>query len=125
MYNDCMLYWKDDVYLEYRIFCGDARYKDARGRDPNQVNSPYAVLRYLLLTPHQQRLYSSRATAKHMTLHATHQTEVGLMCHPSDAKACKHFNQMYLDFVEESRNDRLGLCTIGFAPHSQYSRTYS
>ncbi|KAL0362342.1 UNVERIFIED_CONTAM: hypothetical protein Scaly_1189400 [Sesamum calycinum] len=29
--NGCMLYWKDDVDLEYCKFCGDARYKLARG----------------------------------------------------------------------------------------------
>ncbi|KAK4390383.1 hypothetical protein Sango_2101600 [Sesamum angolense] len=32
---------------------------------------------------------------------------------------------MYPDFVEKSRNVQLGLCTVGFAPHSQYGRTYS
>ncbi|KAK4383118.1 hypothetical protein Sango_2808100 [Sesamum angolense] len=47
------------------------------------------------------------------------------MCHPSDVVAWKHFDQMYLDFVEEPRNVRLGLCIDGFAPHSQYNRTYS
>ncbi|KAL0416559.1 UNVERIFIED_CONTAM: hypothetical protein Slati_3487800 [Sesamum latifolium] len=69
-----------------------------------------------------QRLYSLRSTAKHMTWHATHQTEDGSMCHPSDAKAWKHLDQMYPDFAEEPRNVRLGICTDGFAPHSQYDR---
>ncbi|KAL0284724.1 UNVERIFIED_CONTAM: hypothetical protein Scaly_2841100 [Sesamum calycinum] len=39
-----MLYWKDDVDLEYCKFCGDARYKLSRGRDLYQKKSPYAVL---------------------------------------------------------------------------------
>ncbi|KAL0396306.1 UNVERIFIED_CONTAM: hypothetical protein Scaly_0079000 [Sesamum calycinum] len=39
-----MLYWKDDD-LEYCKFCGDGRYKPARGRDPLQKKSPYAILR--------------------------------------------------------------------------------
>ncbi|KAL0322051.1 UNVERIFIED_CONTAM: hypothetical protein Scaly_2501500 [Sesamum calycinum] len=39
-----MLYWKDDVDLEYCKFCGDARYKPSRGRDPHRKKSPYAVL---------------------------------------------------------------------------------
>ncbi|KAL0427060.1 UNVERIFIED_CONTAM: hypothetical protein Slati_2880800 [Sesamum latifolium] len=60
-----------------------------------------------------------------MTWHATHQTEEGLMYHPSDAEAWKHFDQMYSDFAEEPRDIRLGLCTDGFAPHSQYDRSYS
>ncbi|KAL0361983.1 UNVERIFIED_CONTAM: hypothetical protein Scaly_1153500 [Sesamum calycinum] len=49
--NDCMLYWMDDVDLEYCKFCGNARYKPSRGRDLHQKKSPYAVLRYLPLTP--------------------------------------------------------------------------
>ncbi|KAL0296174.1 UNVERIFIED_CONTAM: hypothetical protein Sradi_6669500 [Sesamum radiatum] len=84
--NGCMLYWKDDIDLEYCKFCGDGRYKPARGRDPHKKKSLYAVLKYLPLTPRLQRLYSSRATAEHMTWHATHQTAEGSMCHPSDAE---------------------------------------
>ncbi|KAL0394830.1 UNVERIFIED_CONTAM: hypothetical protein Slati_4449200 [Sesamum latifolium] len=120
-----MLYWKDDVDLECCKFCGDARYKPTRGQDPRWKKSTDAVLRYLLLTPPLQRLYSSRATAEHMMWHATHQTEEGSMCHPSYAKAWKHFDKRYPDFAEEPRNVGLGLCTEGFALHSQYGRTYS
>ncbi|KAL0329087.1 UNVERIFIED_CONTAM: hypothetical protein Sradi_4895400 [Sesamum radiatum] len=123
--NGCMLYWKDDVDLEYCKFCGDARYKPSRGRDPHRKKSPYAVLRYLLITSCLQRLYSSRTTAEHMTWHATHLTKEGSMFHPSDAKAWKHFDRMYPDFVEELHNIRLCLCTDGFAPHNQYGRIYS
>ncbi|KAL0396381.1 UNVERIFIED_CONTAM: hypothetical protein Scaly_0086500 [Sesamum calycinum] len=64
------------------------------------------------------RLYSLRATAEHMMWHATHQTEEGSMCHPSDAEAWKHLDWMYTDFAENPRNVRLGLCTDSFAPHS-------
>ncbi|KAK4391606.1 hypothetical protein Sango_1938400 [Sesamum angolense] len=35
---------KDDVDLEYYKFCGDARYKPSRERDPHRKKSPYAVL---------------------------------------------------------------------------------
>ncbi|KAL0328133.1 UNVERIFIED_CONTAM: hypothetical protein Scaly_2245900 [Sesamum calycinum] len=60
-----------------------------------------------------------------MTWHATHQTEEGSMCHPSDVEAWKHFDRMYPDFAEEPRNVQLGLCTYSFAPHGQYGCTYS
>ncbi|KAK4398036.1 hypothetical protein Sango_1279100 [Sesamum angolense] len=103
----------DDIDLEYCKFCGDARYKPFRGRDPLRKKSSYAV------TPHLQRLYSLRATAEHMTWHATRQTEEGSMCHPSDVEVWKHFDWTYPDFVEEPRNVRLGLCTDDFAPHAQ------
>ncbi|KAL0310268.1 UNVERIFIED_CONTAM: hypothetical protein Scaly_2944500 [Sesamum calycinum] len=40
-----MLYWKDDVDLEYCKFCKDARHKLSQGRDPHWKKSPYAILR--------------------------------------------------------------------------------
>ncbi|KAL0340236.1 UNVERIFIED_CONTAM: hypothetical protein Sradi_4540400 [Sesamum radiatum] len=81
--NGCMFYWKDDVDLEYYKFCGDAKYKPSRGPDPHWKKSPYVVLRYLSLTPRLQRLYSLRATVKHITWHATHQTWEGMIViHP-------------------------------------------
>ncbi|KAL0298795.1 UNVERIFIED_CONTAM: hypothetical protein Sradi_6539300 [Sesamum radiatum] len=63
------------------------------------------------------RLYSSRATAEHMTWHATHQTEEGSMCHSFDNEAWKHFDLMCPHFAEEPCNVQLGLCTDGFVPH--------
>ncbi|KAL0400144.1 UNVERIFIED_CONTAM: hypothetical protein Sradi_2357700 [Sesamum radiatum] len=34
--NGCMMYWKDDINLEYCKFCGDARYKQRREQDPRR-----------------------------------------------------------------------------------------
>ncbi|KAL0296190.1 UNVERIFIED_CONTAM: hypothetical protein Sradi_6671100 [Sesamum radiatum] len=87
-----MLYWKNDVNLEYCKHYGDGRYKPARGPDLHRKKSPYAALRYLPLTSRLQRLYSSRATVEHMMWHATHQIVEGSMCHPSDVEAWKHFD---------------------------------
>ncbi|KAL0430419.1 UNVERIFIED_CONTAM: hypothetical protein Sradi_0667900 [Sesamum radiatum] len=123
--NGCMLYWKDDIGLEYCKFCGDPRYKPTKDRNPQRKKSPYAVLRYLPLIPRLQRLYASPATAKYMTWHACHQTKEGSMCHPSDVEAWRHFDKSYPDFAVEPHNVRLALCTDGFAPHGQYGRTYS
>ena len=50
-----------------------------------------------------------------MTLHATHETNVGVMCHPSDGKTWKHFDGTHHGFALESRNIRLGLCADGFS----------
>ncbi|KAL0420330.1 UNVERIFIED_CONTAM: hypothetical protein Slati_3055900 [Sesamum latifolium] len=121
--NGC-LYWKDDIDLDYCKFCGGARYKPTRVRNPNRKNTPYAVLRYLPITPRLQRLYVSKTTAEQMTWHATHQIEEGSMCHPSDAEAWRHFDRTHPDFAAEPHNVRLGLCTDGFAPHGQYGRTF-
>ncbi|KAL0401751.1 UNVERIFIED_CONTAM: hypothetical protein Slati_4205000 [Sesamum latifolium] len=123
--NSCMLYWKDDIDLDYCKFCGMARYKPTKVRNPNGKKTPYAVLRYLPITPRVQRLYVSKTTAEQMTWHATHQTEEGSMVHPSNAEAWRHFDRTHPDFAAEPRDVRLGLCTDGFAPHGQYGRTYS
>ncbi|KAL0284717.1 UNVERIFIED_CONTAM: hypothetical protein Sangu_2811900 [Sesamum angustifolium] len=123
--NGCMLYWKDDIDMEYCKFFGDPRYKPTRDRNPRRKKSPYVVLRYLPLTPRLKRLYASPVTIEHVTWHASHVTEDDSMCHPSHAKAWRHFDQTHPNFALEPRNIRLGLCIDGFAPHGQYGRTYS
>lgn len=72
-----------------------------------------------------QRSYASSATATHMTWHATHERNEGVMHHPSDGEAWKYFDGIYPNFTKEPRNVRLGLCADGFAPHGQLGRTYS
>ena len=123
----CMLFWNNDKYCEACKFCGLPRYKEIRGQVArrNQKRVAYAVLRYLPLTPRLQRLYASTVTAPHMTWHACHETNEDYMCHPSDAKAWKHFDRTHLDFVVEPRNVRLGLCSDGFSPYGQFGQTYS
>ncbi|KAL0410500.1 UNVERIFIED_CONTAM: hypothetical protein Slati_3639700 [Sesamum latifolium] len=111
--NDCMLYWKDDINLDYCKFCGESKYKPIRERNPNRKKTPYAVLRYLPLTPRLQWLYASKVTAEQMTCHANHQKEERSMCHPPDAEAWRHFDWTYPKFAAEPRNVRLDLCTVG------------
>ncbi|KAL0315136.1 UNVERIFIED_CONTAM: hypothetical protein Scaly_2885400 [Sesamum calycinum] len=72
--NGCMLYWKDDIDMEYCKFCGDPRF------------------------------YASPATAEHMTWHASHVTEEDSMCHPSNAEAWRHFDRTHPDFELEPHN---------------------
>ncbi|KAL2231197.1 UNVERIFIED_CONTAM: hypothetical protein Sindi_1714100 [Sesamum indicum] len=55
----------------------------------------------------------------------THQMEERSMCHPFNVEICNHFDRMYPNFAEKPRNVQLGFCTNSFAPHGQYSRTYS
>ncbi|KAL0400227.1 UNVERIFIED_CONTAM: hypothetical protein Sradi_2366000 [Sesamum radiatum] len=123
--NDCILYWKDDIDLDYCKFCGEVRYKPTRERNPNHTKTSYTVLRYLSITPSLQRLYASQATAEQMMWHANHHTEEGSMCHPSDAETWRHFDRTHPDFVVEPPSVRLSLCTDGFTLHEQYGPTYS
>ena len=126
--NGCMLYWKDDLGEEACKFCNFPRYKQrtkGRPNNPKRKRMAHSVLRYLPLTPRLQRLYASEVTAPHMTWHDSHEIDNGVMCHPSDAEAWKHFDRTHPSFASEPRNIRLGLCADGFAPHGQYGKTYS
>ncbi|KAL0400271.1 UNVERIFIED_CONTAM: hypothetical protein Sradi_2370400 [Sesamum radiatum] len=98
---------KDDIDLDYCKFCEEARYKPTRERNPNCKKIPYAILRYLPLTPRLQRLCASKATAEQIMWHANHQTKEGSIWHPSDVEAWRHFDPTYLDFAAEHRNVRL------------------
>ncbi|KAL0431893.1 UNVERIFIED_CONTAM: hypothetical protein Sradi_0815300 [Sesamum radiatum] len=115
--NVYMLYWKDDIDLDFCKFCGEAIYQPINEGNLNRKKTPYAILRYLPLTLRLQRLYASQATTKQMTWHANHQTDERSMYHPSDVETWRHFDQTHPDFVVEPRNVRLGLCTDGFTPH--------
>ena len=88
----------------------------------NQKCKLYKQLFYIPLIPRLQRLYASKVTAEHMTWHANHETEEGLICHPSDAEAWKHFDKIYPEFAMEPRNIRLGLCADGFAPFEKLEK---
>ncbi|KAL0293644.1 UNVERIFIED_CONTAM: hypothetical protein Sradi_6926000 [Sesamum radiatum] len=70
--NSCMLYWKDGIDMDYCKFCRESRYKLTRERNLKRKRTPYAVLRYLAITPPLQRLYASHVTAEQMTWHANH-----------------------------------------------------
>lgn len=60
-----------------------------------------------------------------MRWHYNNRCEDGVLCHPSDGEALKHFDRKYLDFASKPCNVRLGLCADGFSPFSQSGRSYS
>ncbi|CAH9097982.1 unnamed protein product [Cuscuta europaea] len=122
----CMLFWKDDVALETCKFCGGERYKPVphRRKKPRK-RSALSKLFYLPLAPRLQRMYASNATAKHMTWHVEHETKEGLMSHPSDCEAWRHFDRCHPQFAMEPRNVRLGLCSDGFAAFGKFGKKFS
>ncbi|XP_049405023.1 uncharacterized protein LOC125868409 [Solanum stenotomum] len=102
----CMLYWGDDEHLTSCTFCGHDRYKRRIGSHKRKL-IPYKKMYYFPLIPRLQRLYASHATAADMRWHHEHTKEDGVMCHPSDSEAWKHFNDTHPFFVDEPRNVRL------------------
>jgi len=71
----------------------------------------YKKLRYFPITPRLQRLFMSSRTAEHMTWHQSHHAVDGVMVHPFDGEAWKHFNSV--------------CCNPFLGPHKIYIKIYS
>lgn len=119
--DGCMLYYKDDATLDSCKFCEKPRFK--RLSSGNMV--AVKAMHYLPLIPRLKRLYASMSSAPHMRWHFENRRPPGVMCHPSDGEAWKHFDRTYPDFASEPRNIRLGLCADGFTPFSISVTPYS
>ncbi|KAM3343683.1 hypothetical protein P3S68_025773 [Capsicum galapagoense] len=121
----CMLYWgDDDEHLTSCKFCSKPRYKRCVESRKRKLVS-YKRMYYFPLILRLQRLYASHAIAADMRWNHEHKKENGVMRHPSDSEAWKHFNESHSFFAAEPRNVRLELCTDGFQPFSQSGRKYS
>jgi len=121
--NFCMLYYLENAELTECMTCGHSHYKPKISRGKTLVG--YKKLRYFSVTPRLQRLLMSPRTAEHMTWHQSHDAVNGVMVHPSDVEAWKHFNSVHPHFLVESKNVRLGLCTDGFNSFGSFAAPYS
>lgn len=92
--NGCMLYFKDDIDLESCKFCRHPRYKLDSGGKKLTIKA----MHYLPLIPRLKRLYASNSSAPNMTWHSENRRPPGVMCHPSDGEAWKHFDRTYPKF---------------------------
>jgi hypothetical protein len=121
--NFCMLYYLENAELTECMTYGHSHYKPRTCREKTLV--AYKKLRYFPITPRLQRLLMSPRTVEHMTWHQSHHAVDGVMVHPSDGEAWKHFNSLHPHFLAQSRNVRLGLCTNGFNPFGSFATPYS
>jgi len=121
--NFCMLYYFENVELIECMTCGYSPNKPRTGRGKTLV--AYKKLRYYPITPRLQRLFMSIGIVEHMTWHQSHDAVDGVMVHPFDGEACKHFNSVHPHFSVESRNVSLGLCINGFNPFRSFAAPYS
>jgi hypothetical protein len=62
---------------------------------------------------------------EHMTRHQSHDVIEGVMVHSSVGEVWKHFNSVHSQFLVETRNMHLGLCTNGFNPFWSFAAHYS
>jgi hypothetical protein len=121
-----MLYYKEDVELKECKFCRMLRFKPKRYGIGKYKDVPESRMFYFPIIPRLQRLYTSTKTASHMRWHKEKRSEEGVLRHPADGLAWKHFDDCHPDFANESRNVRLGLCFDGFTPFIQaYASPYS
>ncbi|XP_055959774.1 uncharacterized protein LOC130014845 [Mercurialis annua] len=113
-FHNYMIYWGADEDLTHCKVCTFPRWKPVTKSNSakRRANVPYKKMFYFPLTLRLQRLYASKATAKHMTWHADHEMEDEKMCHPSDSPAWKRFSELHTDFADETRNIRLGLFIV-------------
>ncbi|KAJ7957703.1 Transposon protein, putative, CACTA, En/Spm sub-class, expressed [Quillaja saponaria] len=121
--NDCMLYYGEaDKKLQECRVCGNPRYQPKTRISKKDVQ--YKILRHFPLAKRLQRLYMSKTTAQHMTWH-DRRCATGLMIHPSDGEAWKHFDENYPSFAEDPRNVSLGLSSNGFCSFGHSSSGHS
>ncbi|XP_021867293.1 uncharacterized protein [Spinacia oleracea] len=120
--NGCMLFWKEHKDLNECLICKANRYKTSRSKSKRSLRK---VLFYLPIAPRLQRLYATKSTAEQMRWHAENPRVEGVMSHPSDGEAWKHFDESFPSFAEEPQNVRLGLCTDGFSPFGKSGKQYS
>jgi len=121
--NFCMLYYLKNAEMTEFMICGHSRYKPRTSR--GKILVAYKKLRYFPITSKLQRLFMSPRTAEYMTWHQSHDAVDGVIVHPSDGEAWKHFNSVHPHFSAKSRNVRFGLCTNGFNPFGSFAAPYS
>ncbi|XP_052734056.1 uncharacterized protein LOC128196612 [Vigna angularis] len=124
--DGCMLFYdneygKMDGALVECKFCGKPRYQQHKTGASSKKKVPVKSMFYLPIIPRLQRLYASKETATEMTWHHHNRSSNGVLRHPCDGEAWRHFDRVHRDFSIEPRNVRLGLCSDGFNPYVQAS----
>ncbi|XP_058739830.1 uncharacterized protein LOC131612031 [Vicia villosa] len=127
----CMLFYDNefgtnDGELEECKFCESPRYLvSSKGVDQRQNRVAAKSMFYLPIIPRLQRMFASMHSASQMAWHHTNRISSGMMRHPSDGEAWKHFDRVHPEFALEPRNVRLGLCSDGFTPYNFSGNAYS
>ena len=81
---------------------------------------------YFPLTPHLKRLYMSKHTSQDIRWHKDRKADLeGVLRHPADDEAWRHFDEQFLSFPGDPRNVRLGIALDGFNSFGNMSNAYS
>ncbi|XP_062089145.1 uncharacterized protein LOC133795705 [Humulus lupulus] len=115
---DCALFYGENANATMCPICKSSRYVR------NKI--PHKRLRWFPIKARLKRLFSSKHTAKVMRWHKeVRKDEPGILRHPADGDAWKHFDKTYPEFAVDSRSVRMGLASDGFNPFSNMTSTYS
>jgi len=125
-----MLYLGDDIGAQFCKVCERPRWKKSKHSGEDMVSTKGKkiaenTMQYFPITPRLQRLYMCRKIAFFCRWHIEGRVDDGVMRHPADSKAWKHFDETHPDFKSEPRNLRLCLAGDGFQPFSTTKTSYS
>ena len=126
--NDCILFRKQYANADQFPICKTSRWKsEKKSLDGKRVHKvPRKVLRYFPIKKRLQRLFISKKSATDARWHDEGRIRDGLVRHPADSPAWKHFHATHPKFSEDSRNMRLAITADGFNPYrSMYCSSYS
>ncbi|KAM0851800.1 hypothetical protein ACQ4PT_052189 [Festuca glaucescens] len=106
--------------------CETSRWKSVKkkpdGRHVHKV--PRKVLRYFPISKRLQRLFISSKSAADCMWHDEGRTRDGLLRHPADSPAWKHFDSSHPKFSADTHNIRLIVATDGFNPFRSMNCSY-
>ncbi|XP_047269269.1 uncharacterized protein LOC107871067 [Capsicum annuum] len=127
-----MLFWKENAKAESCLVCGESRWKSVEGQKTDgavqgkiENKVPRKALRYFPLKPRLQRLFMSSEIASDMTRHHDRRLKDGVLRHPADSEAWKHFDRSNPGFAGHPRYVRLGLAADGINPFGNLSVSHS
>jgi hypothetical protein len=119
---DCALFWGDHAKKTHCPECGFSRWKDPEAKR----KIPHKVLRYFPIIPRLQRFFVSKEASMNTKWHKEKRVaQSGILRHPADGEAWKHFDKEFGWFASDARNIRLGIATDGFNPYGNMSSSYS
>ncbi len=111
---------KGYVDLEVCPKCGLARYKDV-----GQAKVLNKVFRHFPLILQLKQMFRALVTYDLMLWHSGNMSINGLVWHVGDNKAWVHIDALWLEFVEEPHNVKLGLTIDGVNPFGERNSSWS
>ena len=97
--NGCMLFYNHDINEKICRFCKEERYTLKKSGRNKVKEVSRKRMWYFPIAPRLQRLYASSATTSNMRWDAENVPKKGVLIHPSDGEAWKHFDRTYPSYI--------------------------